>query len=181
MSELRIKNIRSSFIWSLSYKLYIKRSIGNIRNTIFAVTREARVKGFLATIILFLQMLKHRKSVHFRNVMQSYTDLMTSSVTVLNVFRGQVFRFRIPIPNIQLAFRLATCVDLHRIASPFGPLGPLGTNFSSSIVAAPGVLRPACEEWVTHSHRRRVRTWCLRTAMIFLWAHSSVVGTLCRD
>ena len=84
--------------------------------------------------------------MHFRNVIQSYNDLMTSSVTVLNVFREQVFRFRIPIPNIQFAFRLATCVDLHRIASPFGSLGPLGTNFSSSIVAAPGVLRPACEE-----------------------------------
>ena len=33
---------------------------------IFAVTREG--KGFLATTILFSLVLKHRKSVHFRNV-----------------------------------------------------------------------------------------------------------------
>ena len=38
------------------------------RNTIFAVTREARVKGYHS----FSLVLKHRKIVHFRNVIRSY-------------------------------------------------------------------------------------------------------------
>ena len=36
-------------------------------------SREARVKSFLATTILFSPVLKHRKTMHFRNVTQSYT------------------------------------------------------------------------------------------------------------
>ena len=41
------------------------------RNTIFAVSREARVKGFCPLPLFFL-VRKHRKSMHFRNVIRPY-------------------------------------------------------------------------------------------------------------